>query len=76
MKVEKNKPSLIKWSSFFGLLICSRIATKSSRKNLVNELLQIAHWTRLRSIEPTQISRELCGTLRYYSKDRNYKNVG
>lgn len=76
MKVEKNKPSLIKWSSFFGLFICSRIATKSSRKNLVNELLQIAHWTRLRSIEPTQFSRELCDTLRYYSKGWDCKTVG
>jgi hypothetical protein len=37
MKVEENKPHLIKWISFLGLHVYSKITTKSKGKNLVNE---------------------------------------
>lgn len=75
MKVEKiNLVWLSGAPSLDSLFV--ELQPKAVEKNLVNEFLQIAHWTRLRSIEPTQFSRELCGTLRYYSKGRDCKTVG
>lgn len=60
MKVDKINLVGLNGAPSLDCLFVAQLQLKAMERNLVSELPQIAHRTRLCSTEPSQFSRDLC----------------